>query len=123
MQHLDSGAAWGESGYHGWLYGYGLHLTCILHSFPKLVHVAAANVADSTVLEIKTLALWDCHLEVVVGGNGYFHARCVRTWAENGFILLTSAKQWTVGRYAQAYQRFCQQPQPAQWLRALGTAV
>ena len=110
LRNLDTEAAWGKSGYHGWVYGYGLHLTCNLHGFPKLVHVAAANVADSSVLEAKTTDLWAYRPEAVVGDNGYFQARRVRKWAKNGVILLTPAKRWKTGRYAKAYHHFRKRP-------------
>jgi hypothetical protein len=123
LRHLDTNAAWGKSGYHGWVYGYGLHLTCNLHGFPKLAVVEPANVADSTVLERKTEALWAYEPAAVVGDNGYFQATRVRTWAKNGFLLLTPATKWKRGRYAQAYHCFRQQPRPAAWLRARKTAI
>lgn len=40
LRHLDQDATWSKSGYHGWVYGYGLHVTCTNDAFPKLVHVA-----------------------------------------------------------------------------------
>ena len=123
LRHLDTEAAWGKSGYHGWVYGYGLHLTCNLHGFPKLACVAPANVADSTTLDAKTELLWAYDPEVVVTDNGYFSARRVRHWAKNGIILLTPATKWKKGRYARAYHRFRKQPRPAQWLRSRSTAV
>jgi hypothetical protein len=123
LRHLDTQAAWGKSGYHGWVYGYGLHLTCNLKGFPKLARVEPANVADSTVLEAKTEQLWAYGPAAVVGDNGYFKAMRVRNWAKHGVILLTPATKWKKGRYAKAYHRFRKHPQPAQWLRARGTAV
>jgi hypothetical protein len=123
LRHLDTDAAWGKSGYHGWVYGYGLHLTCNLQGFPKLAHVTAANVADSAVLEIKTAQLWAYQPEALVGDNGYFKARRVRHWAKHGFILLTPAKKWKLGRSASAYHRFRKQPQPSLWLRSRSTAI
>ena len=123
LRHLDTEAAWGKSGYHGWVYGYGLHLTCNLTGFPKLARVTPANVADSTVLEAKTAQLWAYDPEAVVGDNGYFKALRVRHWAKNGVILLTPAAKWKKGRFAKAYQRFRKQPQPAQWLKQRATAV
>ena len=105
------------------MYGYGLHLTCNLQGVPKAVLVKPANAADSTVLERKTEVLWAYEPAAVVGDNGYFQATRVRTWAKNGFLLLTPATKWQRGRYAQAYHRFRQQPRPAAWLRARKTAI
>ena len=54
LRHLDMDASWRKSGYHGWVYGYGLHLTCNLAGFSKLVQVETGSVAEATVLEAKT---------------------------------------------------------------------
>src|SRR5262245_61982658 len=43
LRHLDSQASWGKSGYQGWVYGYGLHLTCNQAAFPHFVEVTTAS--------------------------------------------------------------------------------
>jgi hypothetical protein len=35
LRHLDTDASWGKSGYHGWVYGYGLHLAGNRAGIPK----------------------------------------------------------------------------------------
>jgi hypothetical protein len=51
LRHLDQDASWRKSAYHGWVYGYSLHLTCNRAGFPKLVQVETASIAESQVLE------------------------------------------------------------------------
>lgn len=47
LRRLDKEASWTKSPYHGWVYGYGLHLTCTEIGFPKLVQVETGSVAES----------------------------------------------------------------------------
>ncbi len=48
LHHLDTHASWSKSAYHGWVYGYGLHLTCNQAGVPKLVQVETASVSESS---------------------------------------------------------------------------
>jgi hypothetical protein len=123
LRHLDTEATWGYSAYHGWVYGYSLHLTCNRAGFPKLIQTETACVDESQVLTQKTPLLFSLHPEAVVGDNAYFKALRLRRWAKQGVLLLTPAVRWKKGRYAQAYQRFIQRPPIAQWLAARKTAI
>ena len=69
LRHLDQDASWGKSAYHGWVYGYNLHLTCNRAGFPKLVQVETASLDESVVIERKKEALFAFHPEAVVGDN------------------------------------------------------
>jgi hypothetical protein len=51
LRHLDTAASWGKSGYHGWVYGYGFHLTGNRAWLPKLVQVDTGAVAEGPVLD------------------------------------------------------------------------
>lgn len=51
LRRLDTEATWAKSGYQGWVYGYGIHITCTEDAFPKMVQVETASVADSDVLD------------------------------------------------------------------------
>lgn len=123
LRNLDTDATWGYSAYHGWVYGYSLHLTCNRAGFPKLIQTETASVDESQVLAQKTLLLFSLQPEAVVGDNAYFKALRVRRWAKQGVILLTPAVRWKKGRYAQAYHRFILRPPIAQWLAARKTAI
>jgi hypothetical protein len=123
LRNLDQEASWRKSAYHGWVYGYSLHLTCNRSGFPKLAQVETASVAESPVLEHKQAALFALDPQVLVGDNAYCKAMRVRSWAAEGVILLTPAAQWQTGRYATAYHRFITKPPFADWLKSRKTAI
>jgi hypothetical protein len=123
LRNLDTDASWRKSAYHGWVYGYSLHLSCNRAGFPKLLHIETASVSESQVLEHKQTALFACHPEAVIGDNAYFNALRIRAWASQGIILVTPAAKWKNGRYAQAYHRFIAQPTVSQWLKCRKTAI
>jgi hypothetical protein len=93
LRRLDTDASWSKSGYHGWVYGYGLHL---------VQHFRPATVTTD---------------------NSYSKARRIRQWAQQGVVLLSPAVKWVKGRYALAYHRYIQQPENAELLRCRRTAI
>lgn len=124
LRHLDTDASWCKSGYHGWVYGYGLHLTCNRAGFPVLMQVETAAYAETTALQTKQACLLKVFKpDTVCGDDAYTQARRIRRWAQQGVILLTPALRWHKGRYAQAYRRFIQQPEMAKLLRARKTTI
>jgi hypothetical protein len=123
LRHLDTDASWRKSAYHGWVYGYSLHLSCNRSGFPKLVQIETASVSESQVIDHKQAALFAFHPEAVIGDNAYFKASRIRAWASQGVILATPAAKWKNGRYAQAYHRFIAQPPVSQWLKCRKTAI
>lgn len=123
LRNLDQDASWGNSAYHGWVYGYSLHLTCNRAGFPKLAQVETASVDESVVFEQKKVALFAFQPQSIVGDNAYFKAMRVRQWATEGVLLLSPATAWKNGKYAQAYHRFIQRMPVAQWLKCRKTAI
>jgi len=123
LRNLDTQASWRKSAYHGWVYGYSLHLTCNRAGFPKLAHVETARVSESEVLEHKTVKLFTFHPEVVIGDNAYFKALRIRQWVAQDVILLTPAAKWKNGRYAHSYHHFIAQSPYAEWLICRKTAI
>jgi len=123
LRNLDTDASWRKSAYHGWVYGYSLHLSCNRAGFPKLAQVETASVSESEVLEQKQAALFAFHPDAIIGDNAYFKALRIRAWASQGVILLTPAANWKNGRFAQAYHRFIARPPFSQWLKCRKTAI
>jgi len=123
LRNLDTEASWRKSAYHGWVYGYSVHLSCNRAGFPKLAQVETASVSESEVLEQKAAALFAFHPDAVTGDNAYFKALRIRAWASQGVILVTPAAKWKNGRYAQAYHRFTAQPPVSQWLKCRKSAI
>src|SRR4030066_1396905 len=123
LRNLDTNASWRKSAYHGWVYGYSLHLSCNRAGFPKLVQVETASLDESRVVDQKKDALFAFHPDAVMGDNAYFKALRIRAWASKGVILATPAAKWKNGRYARAYHRFIAQPPITQRLTCRRTAI
>jgi hypothetical protein len=123
LRNLDTEASWGKSAYHGWVYGYGLHVTCNQHSFPKLVQVETGSVSEDQVVDEKAPTILQLEPESVVGDDSYTKYTRIRTWAKSEVALLTPALRWVTGRYAEAYHRFISQPGNAELLSARKTAI
>jgi len=124
LHHLDTEATWSTSAYHGWVYGYGMHLRDNRAGFPKLVQIETASVSESPVLQAKEPRLvHDLAPHTLTTDDAYTQARRIRRWAQAGVVLLTPALRWVKGRYATAYHRFIGEPQPAELLRSRRTAI
>ncbi len=124
LRHLDTDATWAKSAYHGWVYGYGLHLTGNASGFPVLMQVETAAWDETTALEYKEERILKLFKPETLGGDdAYTQALRIRRWAQQGVILLTPALRWRKGRYAQAYRHFIRQPAMARLLRARKTTI
>ncbi len=110
LRNLDTDATWDKSGYHGWVYGYGLHITCNESAFPKLLQVETAEVSEKQVVRNKKYYIFhQLNPQFFTGDNGYFKAMRIRQWAKKGIALITPAAKWIKGKYAKAYHQFIQQ--------------
>jgi hypothetical protein len=124
LRHLDTDATWTKSAYHGWVYGYGLHLTSNAYGFPVLMQVETAAYDERAALQAKEARILNVFQPATFcGDDAYTQARRIRRWAQQGVILLTPALRWRNGRYAQAYRRFIQKRPMAALLRARKTAI
>ena len=118
LRRIDTDATWSKSGYQGWVYGYGLHITCTTHAFPKLARVATAAVAESQVLDAKEATIIkNLRPHALAADNRYGRATRIRRWAKAGISLVCPAHRWTRGRYAQSYHRFLKRPRAQQLLK------
>lgn len=124
LRHLDTDATWSKSGYQGWVYGYGIHLTCTEDAFPKLVQVETATVNESDVIEAKSETILS-HLKplTLAADNGYTKAMRIRSWAKQGVAFLTPASKWVKGRFAIAYHAFIKEPDMKRHLQRRSTSV
>ncbi len=124
LRNLDQDATWSKSAYHGWVYGYGLHVTCTENGFPRRVHVETASVSESQILDEKEAHIFN-HLDPysVVADNAYTKAMRIRNWAKVGMVLITPALKWVKGRYAENYHRFLQQEENQDLSRLRRTAI
>jgi len=111
LRKLDTDATWGKSAYQGWVYGYGIHMTCNEDAFPALVQVETAAVSESDVVDQKEAIILDqLQPDTLAADNAYTQALRIRRWAQRGVALLTPALKWVKGRFASAYHRFLKQP-------------
>jgi len=124
LRRLDKDASWSKSAYHGWVYGYGLHLTCSQVGFPKLVQVETGSVSESQVIDEKEATILDViRPNTLTADNSYTKAMRIRRWAKAGVALISPAVKWTQGRYAQAYHRFIQQIENQELMKIRRTAI
>ena len=89
LRGVDKTATWSKSGYHGWVYGYGLHLTGIRNGFPIMFEVLPANVNERKVLATKKDRLMEKGVRCIVVDNGYVDKKCATVFAQAEMLLLT----------------------------------
>ena len=89
LRGVDTTATWSKSGYHGWVYGYGLHLTATHSGFPVMFQVEPANVNERNVLDTKKEKLIDRGTRCIVADNGYVDKKRATAFAEGDVLLLT----------------------------------
>ena len=112
LRNLDTDATWSKSKYHGWVYGYGLHLICTQGAFPTLMTVQSASVSESFVIDKKASEILTyLQPQTLTADDAYTQASRIRRWANSKVALITPALRWTEGQFAQAYHRFIDQPE------------
>ena len=89
LRGVDKTATWSKSGYHGWVYGYGLHLTGIRNGFPVMFQVEPANINERKVLDTQKDRLIEKGVRCIVVDNGYVDKKRQATFAETDVLLLT----------------------------------
>ena len=89
LRGVDKTATWSKSGYHGWVYGYDLHLTGIRKGFPVMFQVLPANVNERKVLDTKKERLIEKGVRCIVTDNGYVDKKRQVAFAKDDVLLLT----------------------------------
>ena len=89
LRGVDKTATWSKSGYHGWVYGYGLHLTSIRNGFPVMFHVLPANVNERKVLDTKKDRLIEKGVRCIITDKGYIDKKRQVAFAKDDLLLLT----------------------------------
>lgn len=125
LRNLDTDATWSKSAYHGWVYGYGIHLTCTTAGFPVLLDVETASFSEKQAIERKADALLNCLQPLTISGDdAYTQARRIRQWVKHGIIWVVPALRWRTGHYATAYHHFLKnEPLITQLLQCRKTAI
>lgn len=79
LRGLDTDATWSKSGYHGWVYGYSIHLTCNAAAFPKRTQVETGVFSEKQALATKEPLLLDTvQPTTLIGDDGYTKAWRIR---------------------------------------------
>ncbi len=124
LRRLDTDATWSKSAYHGWVYGYGLHMTCTNDAFPKMIRVKTASISDSDMLDQKADdILTTLQPDSLTADDGYTKAMRIRRWIRQGTLLITPALRWVNGRYATAYHQFLTEPEIQHLFKKRKTSV
>lgn len=109
LKNLDTQADWGRSRYHGWVYGYALHLSVDEHGFPLLASVQTASVSESKVIEDKARALWQLQPTEVVGDDAYTSLQRTKDWAKHGVACVAPGLRLGDKYQGGAYKRWGKQ--------------
>jgi hypothetical protein len=125
LRLLDTDATWKKSAYHGWVYGYGIHLTTTQAGFPILMEVETATFSEKEAINRKEdWILNRLKPDTVCGDDAYTKALRIRQWAKQGVVLVTPALRWRTGKYAKAYRQFIKtQADMVQVLQRRKTAI
>jgi hypothetical protein len=93
---IDTEAHWSKSGYHGWWYGWKLHLACTATRLwiPLAAHLTPANTADNEVA-LHLLARLPTQVRYVLGDTHYNDPALRRACAASRRFLVTPRR----GRY------------------------
>ena len=89
LRNVDKTANWSKSGYHGWVYGYGLHLTTTRDGFPLMYDVLPANVNEPKVLDEKQERIIEKGIKCLVADAGYRDKKRTTAFAKAHVMLLT----------------------------------
>lgn len=86
---IDTEASWGKSPYHGWRFGYGLHVVATRFRFPVMASVTTASAKDyHQLLRLLTPLARGCQL--VIGDAGYRSIRMImEVWNRLKIFVLT----------------------------------
>ena len=89
LRNVDKTANWSKSGYHGWVYGYAIHLTTTREGFPVMFDVLPANVNERKVLDQKQDRIIEKGIKCLVADAGYRDKKRTAALAEDHVMLLT----------------------------------
>ena len=110
LRNLDTDATWSKSGYHGWVYGYGLHITTTAHGFPIIAITDTAKVSEKAILDQTTAPLIQRNIGYLVADDGYTDLTRTQQLAKQGLLLITPAIGVTSDK-GRCYRQYLTQPE------------
>jgi hypothetical protein len=114
---IDTQASWAKSAYHGWRYGYGLHLVSNAFRFPLACSVTTAAQKDTTQL-VPLLVHFAHYLGVVVADAGYVAIALLEELLSVWKVFVLLPKRFVARHlttWQEEYNALAQTPQ-ARWL-------
>lgn len=103
---IDTDASWAKSAYHGWRFGYGLHLVTNKLRFPMAACVTTASAADKDQVWHLLNGLLP-NLLMLVGDAGYRAVRFIQQlWYRLKVFLLIHQPFVTSSRFKQWYNHW-----------------
>ena len=123
LRGVDKTATWSKSGYHGWVYGYGLHFTSTHAGFPLLFEVLPANVNERKVLDTKKDRLIEKGIRCIVTDKGYIDKARAAAFAEDAVLLLTPKTTLAEANALLGEDPLYTATQVAKWQAARRTAI
>ncbi len=89
IRALDKDTSWSRSKYHGWVYGYGLHLAVSVEGFPRMSAIDTACGGEKAVLDQQVDKLLEQNIGYLVADAGYTDLKRTEQLANKGLFLLT----------------------------------
>ncbi len=111
IRAIDTDASWSKSHYHGWVYGYGLHLTVSIEGLPRMSAIDTACVSEKAVLDRQLDTLLEQNIGYLVADAGYTDLKRTQHLANQGLLLITpvrGAKSQRARRYVEAVNQSAQ---------------
>ena len=105
LRAVDIDASWSVSKYHGWVYGYGLHLTVCPEGLPLMSVADTACVSEKAMLDQQIDKMLEQNVGYIVADAGYTDLNRTEKLANKGLLLITpviGAKRPQTQRYVEA---------------------
>ena len=89
LRAVDTDASWSVSKYHGWVYGYGLHLTVCPEGLPLMSVADTACVSEKAILDQQMDKMLEQNVGYIVADAGYTDLKRTEKLANKGLLLIT----------------------------------
>ena len=89
LRAVDTDASWSVSKYHGWVYGYGLHLTVCAEGLPLRSVADTACVSEKAILDQQIDKMLEQNVGYIVADAGYTDLKRTEKLANKGLLLIT----------------------------------
>lgn len=89
LRAVDTDASWSVSKYHGWVYGYGLHLTVCPEGLPLMSVADTACVSEKAILDQQIDKMLGQNVGYIVADAGYTDLKRTEKLANKGLLLIT----------------------------------